>query len=1071
MPGISYLHFDTSGYHLRNARIQETWVNVTFQSPLAIVLCLMSASLAGAQTVRGSIGGTLADSSGKPVAGARVELSETATGNKRTAVTDGSGDFIVPSLRPGTYRIEIDREGFRRHVQNVALAVNQEIHLDVSLSAGQRSDAVSVQAAAPLTRTESAAIGGVIDTRTILSLPLDGRNFYELSLLLPGVVPPAPGSAGSARGDFAINVNGAREDANNFLLDGVYNGDPKLNGFAVNPPVDAIREFEVATSSYDASFGRNAGAQVNVVTKSGSNQLHGTVYDFFRNTAMDARNFFAPAGEPAPKYQRNQFGVSMGGPVVRNRTFLFGDYQGLRSGQGITTITNVPTLAERAGDFSQSANPPVNPFTGQPFPGNQVPKLFQSPVGAAVAALYPLPNRNIDGQNYISSPVQRDREDQFDLRADHVISAKSELSARYSFTDRTLFTPFSGSGYSLLPGFGVNIPRRAQNVMIGETHVFTPSLLNEVRAGFDRVALHVTQQDMNRGLNGQAGLPVISSNARDAGLTFITVPGYSPLGDEGNNPQRGVTNDYQVLDQATWAVGRHLVRFGFDFRVLQQNAFRDVQSRGFISFSGLITGNPLAELLLGAPTTTGIARLDNPQHLRAKSYDGFIQDTFRVRPDLTLTLGLRYEYNTPPVDARDRANLFDPATNSLTQAGTHGLPRGGFEPNRKDIAPRVGLAWSPGGKGTIVIRTGYGIYYDQSSLAPSEGLYFSPPYFDLRFFFPVPNVFNLTLQDPFPSNFPFGLPLSATAIQRDLRTPYMQHWNFNIQRQLGTGRLVEAGYTGSKGTHLYGARDINQPQPSNAPRYQRPLPQFEDVNLLESRGNSSYNSLQARFEQRFHSGLSALASYTFAKSIDDGSSFFTSGGDPNFPQNSYNLRAERGRSNFDVRHRAAISYVYDLPFRGKWYGGWQTSGILTFQSGRPFTVALLPDLDNSNTGRSNLGFGANDRPNAIRNPNLDSRTPGRWFDTSAFVIPAHGNFGNAGRNIVDGPGSQTVNLALIKNTAASERVNVQFRAEAFNVLNHTNFSLPDNFVGSPTFGQVLSADNPRRIQLGLKVLF
>jgi hypothetical protein len=1023
------------------------------------------------QTVRGSIGGSVADTSGKPVPGARVDVIEGDTGRKRSATTDSRGDFTVTSLSPGTYRIDVERDGFRRYLQTIELAVNQEVHVDVPLLPGQRTEQVSVFGLAPLTRTESAAIGGVIDTRSILGLPLDGRNFYELSLLLPGVVPPAPGSAGSVRGDFAINVNGGREDANNFLLDGVYNGDPKLNGFAVNPPVDAIREFEVLASAYDTSFGRNAGGQVNVVMKSGTNQLHGTVYEFFRNADLNARNFFAPPDQPSPQYQRNQFGASAGAPVVKNRTFVFADYQGTRLRDGITTIANVPTLAERNGDFSQSASPPVNPLSGQPFPGNQIPKYYLDPVGVAIANLYPLPNRNVPGANYISSPAGRDRDDQFDVRVDHMVSPRSEISARYSFSDRLLYEPFTGPSYSLVPGYGDNVPRRAQNAMIGETHVFTPSLLNEVRAGFDRVALRVTQENVNNNLNAKVGLPVISTNPRDTGLSFISAPGYSPIGDESNNPQRGVTNDYQVLDQATWTTGRHLVRFGFDFRILQQNAFRDVEARGLIDFSGLIAGNALAELLLGAPTTTGVARLDNPEHLRGKSYDGFAQDTFRVRPDLTITFGLRYEYNTPPVDAQNRANLFDPAAGNLVQVGTDGLPRGGFNPDRRDFAPRAGVAWSPGGKGKTVLRAGYGIYYDQSSLAPSEGLYFSPPYFNLQLFFPVQGVYNLTLDNPFPADFPFGVPMSATAFQRDMRTPYMQQWNVNVQRQLGASRLLEVGYVASKGTHLYGARDINQPQPSDAATYQRPLPQFADIDILQSGGNSSYNSLQARFEQRLHAGLSALASYTYAKSIDDGSSFFTSTGDPNFPQNSYDLKAERGRSNFDIRHRASISFAYDLPFKGRLWGGWQTFGILTFQTGQPFTVALQPYFDNANTGISNLGFGANDRPDVIRNPNISTRTPQQWFDTSAFVIPPRGNFGNAGRNIVTGPGSQTVNVSLIRNVRIAERTTLQFRAESFNLLNHTNFGLPDNFVGDAAFGQVLSAADPRRFQLGLKVLF
>jgi hypothetical protein len=399
------------------------------------------------------------------------------------------------------------------------------------------------------------------------------------------------------------------------------------------------------------------------------------------------------------------------------------------------------------------------------------------------------------------------------------------------------------------------------------------------------------------------------------------------------------------------------------------------------------------------------------------------------------------------------------------------MPRGGFLPDRNNFAPRIGFAYTPDGRGATVIRTGYGIYYDQSSLAPSEGLYFSAPYFTLGLYFPLDAQHPLLIHDPYPSNFPYAVPGSATAFDRHLRTPYMQHWNFSVERRLGGGRVFEIGYVGSKGTHLYGARDINQPAPSNAPRYLRPNPRFEDINLMEARGNSNYNSLQTRFEQRLRGGHSALASYTWAKSIDEGSGFFSSSGDPNFPQNSHDLAAERARSNFDIRHRAAFSYSYTLPGRGRLLGGWNTFGILAFQSGPPFTVALHPDIDNSNTGRSNLGFGNNDRPDLLRPAALANPARERWFDTGAFATPARGRFGNAGRNILEGPGHQSVNLSLVKNTPVAERATLQFRAEVFNLLNRANFGLPDSFAGSPSFGQVLSAANPRRIQLGLKLLF
>jgi hypothetical protein len=367
-------------------------------------------------------------------------------------------------------------------------------------------------------------------------------------------------------------------------------------------------------------------------------------------------------------------------------------------------------------------------------------------------------------------------------------------------------------------------------------------------------------------------------------------------------------------------------------------------------------------------------------------------------------------------------------------------------------------------------------------LAPGEGLYFNAPYFDFRLYFPLPGL-PLTLSNPFPSFFPFTLPGSALAFQRDLRTAYMQHWNLNIQRQLGKNRILELAYVGSKGTKLLTARDINQPPPSPQQPNPRPVFQFDDINLLESRANSNYNSFQIRFQQSYDSGLAFLASYTWSKSLDDASNFFSSAGDPNFPQDSYNVRAERGRSNFDVRQRLSFSYSYDLPlgkghtFLGNqgWLsgllGGWQTYGILTFQTGRPFTVALLPEIDNSHTGRSILGFGANDRPNAVGEPKLAHPTPEQWFNTAAFAFPPPGNFGNSGRNILEGPGYQNINASLLKDILLKEGLNLQFRFEVFNLLNHPNFDLPDIFLGSPTFGRILSAQSPRHIQFGLKLLF
>jgi hypothetical protein len=1035
----------------------------------AILLTAFLLQTAHAQSVAGTIAGAVTDPSHKPVAQVTVKLTHVETDRQREATTDVLGAFTFSNVPPGEYRVEAERDGFRKHSQAITLLVNQELRLEIPLLAGVRTEVVQVTAAAGLLRTESAALGGVIENRQITGLPLDGRNFYELSLLLPGVSPAAPGSAGSVRGDFAVNVNGGREDSNQFVLDGIFNGDPKLNGAGVTPPVDAVREFEVATNSYDALFGRNSGGQVNVVLKSGTNQIHGTAYEFFRNRSLDARNFFAPANEPSPQYQRNQFGGSIGGPLRRNRTFFFADYEGRRVREGLTRVTNVPTALERVGDFSRSNTFAIDPFAQQPFPNNTIPANRLHPVGRAIAALYPLPNRSTPGQNYVSSPVFQDRNDHFDARIDHRIGASDDLSFRYSFGDRTLYDPFQGSTAVAVPGYGNDVPRRGQNVMASHTHVFTPTFLNELRLGVNRIAASALQQNRDRNLNREVGLPVISTNPRDYGLSQISITGFSSLGDESHNPQQSATTIYQLTDTATWVRGRHLIKAGVDLRRTHQNAFRDEMSRGFLSFLG-ITGNGLAEMLIGLPSVTGVARLDNHQHLRTYGAYGFVQDTWRVRPDLTLSAGLRYEFNSPSVDATDRANLYDPVARTLVPVGTGSMPRGGYESDRNNFAPRIGLAWRPGQRKTV-LRAGYGLYYDQGALATGEGLYFSAPYFDFRLFVPYPPLPPVFLSDPFPANFP-QLPSSALSYQRDLRTAYTQQWNVSVQQELGGSRVVEVAYAGSKGTKLLGARDLNQAAPGPQQPNYRPNPFFEDINVLESRANSNYHSLQARFQQNFRRGVTALGSYTWSKSIDDASSFFLSSGDANYPQDSRNARLERGLSGFDLRHRFSMSYSWDLPLgKGRLLGGWQTFGIWTFQSGRPFTVALLSDLDNSNTGRSSLGFGANDRPHVLRDATLDNPTPERWFDTRAFAVPTYGTFGNAGRNILTGPGYQNVNLSLLKNVSLTEMARLQFRVEAFNVFNRVNLGMPDNFVGSPSFGAIQSAGSPRRIQLGAKILF
>ncbi len=1044
-----------------------------------LLLCLSGG--AAAQTHLGTIRGTVADPTGARVGDATVTIVEQATGTTRGTATDDQGRFSVSQIMPGRYRVEVSASGHRRLVRETPLQVGQQLQLDLTLEVGAVSEEVVVTGEATVA-FEANGLSTLIDNVQVTSLPLDGRNFLDLSLLAPGTTTAAQGSAGSVRGAFTLNVNGAREGANAYLLDGAYNVDPKLNTVAVRPPVDAIEEFRVVTGGYDAAYGRHAGAQINVITKSGSNQLHGTLYEFFRHDSLNASNFFAPAGEPDPDYRRNQFGGSLGGRLVDDRTFFFIDYEGTRLTEGITRVTNVPTLAERQGDFSDSLfSAPLVPGTPFPFPGGQLPAPFIHPIGQAIANLYPLPNRNVPFANYVSSPALTDRNDQFDARIDHRTGPSSTLTLRYSVADRDLYEPFSGPGFSQVPGFGTDVPQRAQNVLGSFTGVLSATLVNDLRVSYTRVSSGAFHENSGSSLNQTLGLPELSDDARDHGLSFITITGFSPLGDEFNNPQDSTTGTLQILDTLTYARGAHLFKFGADLQFTRQDAFRDVQSRGLLTFSSFpaaFTGNALADLLLGLPLVTGGARLDNPQRLRTSSYNLFVQDDIQVGSNLTISAGLRYDYASPAVDADDRANVYDPATGSLVAVGAGGIPRAGYDPDRNNLAPRLGAALALN-DGRTVIRGGWGVYYDQSALAPGEGLYFNPPFFDFNLYFPLPGL-PLTLADPFPSFFPVALPPSALTVQRDLETPYLQHWNATVQQEIGPGRSIEVAYVGSRGSHLLRGRDINQAAASPNPLNLRPNPLFADIVSLESRGRSRYHALQITGEQRYRGGLSVLTAYTLGKSEDDGSGFFSSAGDPNFPQDSNSPDAEFGRSNFDARHRLSVSFAYELPYGrnqgdtgglASVFGDWQLAGVVSAQSGNPFTVALLPEIDNSNTGRAALGFGANDRPDLVGTAETSSPTPEAWFNTDAFAFPTFGTFGDSPRNGVEGPGFANVNLALLKRIGLSDAADLQLRLEAFNLFNRTNFNLPDAFLGSPTFGQILSAQPPRRLQLGVKVLF
>lgn len=1044
---------------------------------------LLAAGICFGQQPDGRIQGQVLDPSGAAVEGASVKVEQTDTGSSRTTMAGRDGLYAVPALPSGQYTVSVERAGFQTtRSAPITLGIGDRAQVDFDLELETAQGSVAVSARVSAVDTSDAAIGNVIPNRFITNLPLNGRNFLQLLLLVPGASPAPTGSPGSERGRFSFQSNGSREATNTFVYDGVYSMNPVLNSFSFTPSVDAVEEFRIQTSNSEATVGRNSGGQVSVATKRGTNEWHGTVFEFLRNDRFDARNFFSRPQDPVPALRRNQFGTSVGGPIAKNRLFLFGNYEGLRETRATTRTTNVPTELERQGDFSASAgSPPIDFLARQPYPNGRLP--FLHPVGQGVASLYPSPNRSSVGQNFVAAPEGTDRTERVHARVDDRFGGVNS-AFRYSFADSDRREPYAAQQFSSVPGYGNDLSERGHHLMFATTVAPGPVYVWENRIGINRFSNRTIHQNSGANLNNQIGVPDFATRDIDRGLSFFQVTGFSSLGGEFNNPQVTDMSTFQYSSTVSESRGRHLRQYGVEYRTLSQDGFRNVLARGSLYFTDrAFTQNALADLLFGLPSYTLAARSDNEQAVRAQALNLFATDTWRVAPDLTLSLGLRYEFNAPPTDANDAAAIFDPASAGIVQLGTGGVPRGGYERDLNNFAPRIGLAYRPGGRNDLVLRAGWGLHYNSAHLATGQGIYFNPPFFQSFLFFPSRQA-PLSITDPWPQGQNAPIPPGVTTYDRNLRTTYAQQWNFTVQTEVFESAILSVGYNGSRGTKLIGARDINQPAPSLMQPNYRPLPTFSDISLIASAFDSNYHSLQTQFQCRLQTGLTGLFSYTWSKSIDNGSNFFPSAGDANYPQDSNNIAAERARSSFDTPHRFSGSFVYDLPFGpGKTWGsglrggaatllgGWQVNGIITLQAGQPYTVALPGELDNSNTGRSSYGWGAGDRPDVTSDPNRSKPDPEMWFDPSAFVQPQYGTFGNAGRNIVSGPGTTNLDFSLLKHAKIGEAATLQFRAEFFNTFNTPNFLNPNIFYGTPGFARILAARDGRELQFGIKLIF
>ena len=1029
-----------------------------FKLPLAAFLSVVT----HAQVTTGSISGYVLDPSRQAIAGAAVRLTATPIPAQLDGLSDSRGFFSFAGLRPGVYKVSATADRFASVESSaVTLTVDSHLRIDVQMPLAGVAQSLDVTARVRATQTESSELSAVIDRAQVNGLPLNRRDFLQLALLTPGVATPVEGSQLTLRGSFAMHANGAREEFNNFLLDGVDNNDPNVNRYALQPPVDAIQEFRIATNSFSAEYGRSGGGQVNVVTRGGSNEFHGFGYEYLRNRHLDARNFFS--GSDKPQYQRNQFGAGVGGPAIRDRTFFFLNWDGLRERRGITRVASVPTEAARRGDLSGLPGAPLDPFTRQPFAGKVVPAARIHPVSVNMLKLFPLPNLAGAAGNLVSQPVLDADQKQWNARVDHRLADRGLLTFRYSFGASDLAEPFAQDSISV-PGFGDTVRDRGHNALAQYRHTFSPSISNALILGFNRVERRVLQQGAATDVNRLWGVNWLPSRAIDFGYPAVNIAGYSLAGDATQQPIDRAGNTYQLTDNVSVLRGAHSLKFGFEARRVQHNGIQNLLSRGSLSFSGAVSGTGPSDALLGYPSFGLQSQSDNAQTLRYLASNFYAADDWKARPNLTLNFGLRYEYNTPPVDPTDRMSVLNLATGKIANVGTSGISRSGTRPDRNNLAPRAGFAWSVSPK--TVIRGGYGVYYDVGLLVASTALYFNPPYFTIRAFFPTQTSL-LTLSDPFPARGGITPAASLSSLSPDLVSAYLQHWNLNVQREIAGGALSIA-YGASKGTHLIRSRDINQPPPASgdiAPR--RPLPAFANIFFAESGGNSSYQSLQASFTRPVSRGFSAIVSYTLSKSIDDASAFLGNKPDKNFPQNSRDFRAERALSSFDQRQRVSAAGVWQLP--GKLLRGFQGSVVAGATTGQPLTPILR--FDNSNTGNTGGQFG-NDRPNILRDPKLASPSADRWFDPTAFAVPARFAFGSAGRNIVTGPGFASVDAAITRRFRLGDAAAIQIEAQAFNLANRTNFDTPERFADEPsTFARVFSAKSPRQIQFSARLTF
>ena len=1087
----------------------------------AVLLFILAASALQGQIVEtGTITGVVRDNAGALIPKAHVNVQNAGTGLTSATETDSQGIFVTPPLHPGDYNVVVEAPGFKSTVEHVRLEVGQRLAVNANLAVGSNTETVEVQSSGEILETESSSVGNLRTEEAVQNLPLNGRNFNELFSLGAGAIPTTTQSVSipytQQRGPSYFAINGSRPQENRTLLDGIGDQENHNSMTAVFPPIDAIQEFSEETNDADARYGRGNGGTINAVIKSGTDHFHGEVFEFLRNTALDARNYFnipvaGPVGQKAPLRQ-NEFGATFGGPVfwkqANPKTFFFADYAGKRFAQGQTDVESVPVVnvTSTGYDFSAYSAAVKNPSTHVAYAKNFVP--INDPLidqtGANILNFYQKyakPNYGTAGataNNFFYGPLLIINEDDFDVKVDRKFTEKDSAFLRYSQGHDI----FSQPGVLPTPLVGDVIcgpaTDPAHQAVLSETHVFSPSIVNTARYGWTRFFVYAKNWDAGLNLASPANLNIPGvinpNNPLSDGLPVMTFTGYTPIGDAGNSPTNIGTNNNQWDDDLNVVHGKHSLDFGFELIRLEYNMFQTSLEHGSEGFSTRYTGLAWSDLLFGAPAS-GSFSFPSEVGLRESDLSFYAQDNYKLNSRLTLNLGVHYEnfLGWPWTEAHNKEWAFRPSisTTALEQAGTSGIPKSGLSGNNLNFAPRMGLAYKITNK--TVFHAGYGIYYAAPDVGVSSTLSANVPVDDYwAFNNPATYVAGATSSAVFnyaSSGFVHTVATSGSAIlpgqaafavDPNAKTPYTEQWHAAIEQQIPFSTVLKFAYVGTKGTHLDNFRDINSNQwganGATTVTVARPFPTFGQISELETRQVSSYNALQVTAERRAH-GLGFLASYTYSHALDEGS------GESAAVSNPYNLRYDYGNADYNVPNRFVASANYQLPFKGSGLlgpleRGWQLNAIGQFYDGTPFSVGTTDAFGDGQSTRAILlpGFGNGSLPKGQRG--LTAAHP--WFNTAAFAVPAVTSFtyGNSGRNSLEGPGTKYVDFSIFKDTHLTESKVLQLRAEAFNLGNTPQFNNPNATAGTAAIGSISGAGSDltfqrtaRQIQFAAKITF